>query len=63
MEYWLAEGQDGAMHLWCQGEGGTPRKLFTVYDDGCGYMNKHTGIRPAGLEFDHLGRIALKGYR
>ncbi len=62
VDYWLEEGQDGAIHLWCEGEGTHPRKIFTIYADGCGYVNKHTGIRPPGMEIDHAGRIAIKSY-
>lgn len=61
VEYWL-ESQNNKIHFMAQNPGGTPRKIFTVYEDGRGYRNKHSQILVEGIQFDDNGRIIVKDY-
>lgn len=54
------EGQGGRMHVMAHGSNGGIRKVFTIYPDGTGYLNKWKGSEIPGLQFDHFGRLVMR---
>lgn len=65
IRWWLELSEDGRyMHVMCSQSdprgGSTRRKIFTVYADGTGYLNKHKDAHIKGLNTDRDGRICLR---
>jgi len=60
-QWWLelSEGEQ-LMHVMCTQSTGETRKVFTVYADGTGYLNKNAGIKVLGLQTDKHGRISMR---
>ena len=56
-------GADGRLHLMATNPDGTRRTVFTVCQDGRGFLNKSQTTTPvAGLRTDGQGRLELRDY-
>ena len=59
----LQDGNDGQMALIAFGNDGTSRKIFTLYPDGTGYLNKWKSSHIPGLLIDNDGRLIIRDAR
>ena len=62
VNWWLELGADGRLHLMAKNFNGLARTIFTVCQDGNGYLNKNQDTPVAGLQMDVKGRLELRGY-